>query len=181
MRETGRDAGHWPAREFERSYDVEVQAMYKRIFVALDGSRSARLALDEAIRIAAASGGMVTCAHVVEHRSQLIDVNEGFGDARENVQTATDAATLILDDAKETLALNHVSGNVRALDAYGDDVASVLMRTAAETDADLIVMGTSGRHGLRRLLVGSVAESLLRAADRPVLMVRHDEKVPMSS
>lgn len=42
-------------------------------------------------------------------------------------------------------------------------------------DADLIVMGTSGRHGLRRLLLGSVAESLLRAADRPVLLVRHGE------
>ncbi|WP_243712115.1 universal stress protein, partial [Burkholderia pyrrocinia] len=47
--------------------------MYKRIFVALDDSPSARLALDEAIRIAAASGGAITCAYVVEHKQQLVD------------------------------------------------------------------------------------------------------------
>ncbi|WP_261330121.1 universal stress protein, partial [Burkholderia contaminans] len=77
--------------------------------------------------------------------------------------------------ATAALAHEQVRGTVRALDAYGEDVATVLMRTAAEADADLIVMGTSGRHGLRRLLLGSVAESLLRAADRPVLLVRHSE------
>ncbi|MDR8956144.1 putative universal stress protein [Burkholderia multivorans] len=84
----------------------------------------------------------------------------------------------MLDEAKAALAQRQVPGTVRALDAYGEDVAAVLMRTAAEADADLIVMGTSGRHGLRRLLLGSVAESLLRAADRPVLLVRHGEPVP---
>ncbi|MCA7935461.1 universal stress protein [Burkholderia cepacia] len=153
--------------------------MYKRIFVGLDGSPSARLALNEAIRIAAASGGEVTCAYVVEHRPQLVDVDAGFAAERDGdaaaTDAATDAATPVLDAAKAVLAQEHVPGTVRALDAYGEDVATVLMRTAAETDADLIVMGTSGRHGLRRLLLGSVAESLLRAADRPVLLVRHSE------
>lgn len=145
--------------------------MYKRIFVGLDGSPNARLALNEAIRIAAASGGEVTCAYVVEHRPQLVDVDAGFAAERDGDA----AATPVLDDAKAVLAQQHVPGTVRALDAYGEDIATVLMRTAAETDADLIVMGTSGRHGLRRLLLGSVAESLLRAADRPVLLVRHNE------
>ncbi|HFT8008684.1 TPA: universal stress protein [Burkholderia cenocepacia] len=147
--------------------------MYKRIFVGLDGSPSARLALNEAIRIATASGGEVTCAYVVEHRPQLVDA--GFAAERDGDAAAADAATPVLDDAKAALARQHVRGTVRALDAYGEDIATVLMRTAAEADADLIVMGTSGRHGLRRLLLGSVAESLLRAADRPVLLVRHDE------
>ena len=114
----------------------------------------------------------MTCAYVVEHRPQLVDVDAGFAAARDGDAAATDAVTPVLDDAKAVLAQEHVSGTVRALDAYGEDVATVLMRTAAEADADLIVMGTSGRHGLRRLLLGSVAESLLRAADRPVLLVR---------
>ncbi len=150
--------------------------MYKRIFVALDDSASARLALDEAIRIAAASGGTVTCAYVVEHKPKLVDVDASFVDVRESQPVATDVATQTLEDAKKALAMNRVQGTVRALDAFGDDVAAVLMRTAAEADAELIVMGTSGRHGLRRLLLGSVAESLLRAADRPVMLVRHNEK-----
>ncbi|AJY10344.1 universal stress protein [Burkholderia dolosa] len=149
--------------------------MYQRIFVGLDGGPSARVALNEAIRIAAASGGTITCAYVVERRPQLVDVDAGFAEARDDDAAAIEAATSVLDDAKATLARRGVPGTVRALDAYGDDVATVLMRTAAELDADLIVLGTSGRHGLRRLLLGSVAESLLRAADRPVLLVRHAE------
>ncbi|HGL4258864.1 universal stress protein [Burkholderia dolosa] len=149
--------------------------MYQRIFVGLDGGPSARVALNEAIRIAAASGGTITCAYVVERRPQLVDVEAGFAEARDDDAAAIEAATSVLDDAKATLARRGVPGTVRALDAYGDDVATVLMRTAAELDADLIVLGTSGRHGLRRLLLGSVAESLLRAADRPVLLVRHAE------
>ncbi|TEU39661.1 universal stress protein [Burkholderia cepacia] len=142
--------------------------MYKRIFVGLDGSPSARLALNEAIRIAAASGGEVTCAYVVEHRPQLVDVDAGFAAERDGDAAATDAATPVLDAAKAVLAQEHVPGTVR-------------ISTVAETDADLIVMGTSGRHGLRRLLLGSVAESLLRAADRPVLLVRHSEPVAPSA
>ncbi|AYZ01922.1 universal stress protein [Burkholderia multivorans] len=152
--------------------------MYKRIFVGLDGSPSARLALNEAIRIAAASGGTITCAYVVEHRPRLVDVGAGFAETPDDDAAAADVATAVLDEAKAALAQRQVPGTVRALDAYGEDVAAVLMRTAAEADADLIVMGTSGRHGLRRLLLGSVAESLLRAADRPVLLVRHDEPAP---
>ncbi|MBY4686534.1 universal stress protein, partial [Burkholderia contaminans] len=66
--------------------------MYKRIFVGLDGSPSARLALNEAIRIAAASGGEVTCAYVVEHRPQLVDVDAGFAAARDGDAAAADAA-----------------------------------------------------------------------------------------
>jgi nucleotide-binding universal stress UspA family protein len=131
--------------------------------------------LNEAIRIAAASGGTITCAYVLERRPQLVDVDAGFAEARDDDAAAIEAATSVLDDAKATLARRGVPGTVRALDAYGDDVATVLMRTAAELDADLIVLGTSGRHGLRRLLLGSVAESLLRSADRPVLLVRHAE------
>ncbi|MDS0796273.1 universal stress protein, partial [Burkholderia pseudomultivorans] len=93
--------------------------MYKRIFVALDGSPSARLALNEAIRIAAASGGTITCAYVVEHRPQLVDVGAGFTEAGDNGASAADVATAVLDAAKAVLAAQHVAGTVRALDAYG--------------------------------------------------------------
>lgn len=47
-----------------------------------------------------------------------------------------------------------------------------ILNYAAETDVDLIVMGTHGRQGARRLLMGSVAEEMIRRADRPVLTVR---------
>jgi nucleotide-binding universal stress UspA family protein len=54
---------------------------------------------------------------------------------------------------------------------YGDP-AAVILKSASETGADLIVMGTHGRTGLRRLLMGSVAEQVVREASCPVLTVR---------
>jgi nucleotide-binding universal stress UspA family protein len=53
----------------------------------------------------------------------------------------------------------------------------VISRIAAEDGADLVVMGTRGLSGMKRLLLGSVAESFLRMADRPVMLVR-DEELP---
>lgn len=57
---------------------------------------------------------------------------------------------------------------------YGDPAAAIL-KSARETGADLIVMGTHGRTGLRRLLMGSVAEQVLRKASCPVLTIRTAE------
>ncbi|CAJ9524541.1 universal stress protein [Burkholderia pseudomallei] len=149
--------------------------MYKKIFAALDGSRSASVALDEGIKIAETFGATVTAVCVVEHKPRLVDVDTAYVEPQDDDGSATDIATRVLADAKARLAQHRVEGLVRAIDSYGEDIAEVLMRTAAECDADLIVMGTRGRHGLRRLLLGSVAESLLRIADRPVLLRRHDE------
>jgi nucleotide-binding universal stress UspA family protein len=52
------------------------------------------------------------------------------------------------------------------------DPATAILGVAEETNADLVVMGTHGRTGLRRLLMGSVAEQVVRKASRPVLTVR---------
>jgi len=60
---------------------------------------------------------------------------------------------------------------------YGDPVA-VILKTAEEIGADLIVMGTHGRTGMRRLLMGSVAERIVRKASCPVLTVRSPAIVP---
>ncbi|MWA22298.1 universal stress protein [Burkholderia pseudomallei] len=149
--------------------------MYKKIFAALDGSRSASVALDEAIKIAETFDATVTAVCVVEHKPRLVDVDTAYVEPQDDDGSATDIATRVLADAKARLAQHRVEGSVRAIDSYGEDIPEVLLRTAAGCEADLIVMGTRGRHGLRRLLLRSVAESLLRIADRPVLLRRHDE------
>jgi nucleotide-binding universal stress UspA family protein len=148
--------------------------MYKRILVAVDGSRGARLALDEALKVAQAAGGTVEAVSVVEHAAQQVDVGTGFVDESGASAAATEAATTALEEANELFALHHVQCESRAIDAYGEPVATVLARAADACGADLIVMGTHGRSGMRRLLLGSVAESLLRATRLPVLLVRHD-------
>ena len=68
--------------------------------------------------------------------------------------------------------LSGVRGIAQTVEANGQDISDVLARAAAECDADLIVMGTHGRRGLDRLLMGSDAEMVLRNSRVPVLMVR---------
>ena len=75
-------------------------------------------------------------------------------------------------DAEAALRRAGVRGTAQAIEAGGEDVSAVLVRAAIECNADLIVMGPPGRRGMRRLWLGSVAESLLRSARRPVLVVR---------
>ncbi|WP_116140471.1 universal stress protein [Trinickia diaoshuihuensis] len=147
--------------------------MYKRILAAVDGSRGARLALDEAIKIAQASGAEIVAVFVVEHAPQLVDVGAVYMPEQGADAAQVDAATAALDEARDLLREHGVAGAARALDAYGDGIADVLARAADECEADLVVMGTHGRHGMRRVLLGSVAEALLRKAHTPVLLVRH--------
>ncbi|QGZ63263.1 universal stress protein [Paraburkholderia acidisoli] len=154
--------------------------MYKQILVAVDGSRSGRRALDEAVKIAQATGGTIEALCVVQHPSRPVDVNPGFAEEPTRHEAARDAATAALDEAKTVLAQAHVTGTTRAADANGEEIAAVIYRIAAEEDADLVVMGTRGLSGVKRLLLGSVAETFLRMADRPVMLVR-DEAAPAAS
>ena len=102
------------------------------------------------------------------------DVAENHRRARRHLEYArTGGARLAL--LPEMFSTGFSMDASRIAQPPGGPSETFLRRTAQDLGADLIVMGTSGRHGLRRLLLGSVAESLLRAADRPVLLVRHSE------
>ena len=146
--------------------------MYQRIFAALDGSRSARLALDEAISLARESGRLVIAMCVVSDAPRQAEVDSGYIDRRDPAGLDADKAAIAVSDAETAFRLSGVRGIAQTIDACGENVSDVLARAAAECDADLIVMGTHGRRGVRRALLGSVAESLVRIADRPVLVVR---------
>ncbi|WP_175975826.1 universal stress protein [Burkholderia sp. BCC1047] len=146
--------------------------MYARIFAALDGSRGSRLALDEAIALARESDGLIVAVCVVSDAPRPTDVDSGYIERRDPAGLEVGKAAIAVADAETAFRLCGVRGTAQAIDACGEDVSSVLARAAAECDADLIVMGTHGRRGMRRALLGSVAESLVRIADRPVLVVR---------
>ncbi|TKC86231.1 universal stress protein [Trinickia terrae] len=146
--------------------------MYERIMVAVDGSQAARLALDEAMKLAQAMRAEVLAVCVVAHAPQLVDIGGGFVEDNRASSAMTDAATKALEEARERFAQKQVLGAVRAIDSYGESTAQVLVRAATEFDANLIVMGTHGRTGVKRLLLGSVAESLLRETSVPLLLVK---------
>jgi len=71
-----------------------------------------------------------------------------------------------------------VTGGIRMIDSHGASVSDVLALAAEASDADLIVMGTHGRRGVRRLLLGSVAETVARTVSLPVLLVHAPAQQP---
>ena len=93
---------------------------------------------------------------------------------------------IALDDEETKGQLRRMLGNVVPLDhnvrfehkLLVGDPATAIVDAAAQENADLIVMGTHGRTGLSRLLMGSVAEAVVRRAKCPVLTVKHPAEVP---
>lgn len=141
--------------------------MYKNILVALDGSTSSQRALDEAIRIAACEPATVLAIFVVDagavssypvqFRWQVRNIGRQTLEAAQGRLRAAGIECEI--DLQETRDVT-------------DSVAQCLLRCAAQMPADLVVMGTRGRSGLRRLALGSVAESFVRGSMCPVLLTR---------
>jgi len=148
-------------------------AMYRRILVAIDGSRCAQLALDEALKIAQSAAAFVEAVYVVQHAMPLEDMNVGSGEEPPLDEAALRAGREALAGARRRFDALGLHGDTRLIDAYSENVAEALARTAKEWEADLVVMGTHGRRGIRRVLVGSVAESFVKIAAVPVLLVRH--------
>lgn len=104
----------------------------------------------------------------------MVDVGIGLIDQQSRSTVSAEAAMATLEDARALFEQRGVRGLTRVVDAYGEDIAGVLCRIAGECEADLVVMGTHGRHGIGRLLVGSVAEAVLRRTEVPVLLVRRE-------
>lgn len=155
--------------------------MYKRILVALDGGLSASRALEEARKLAHAVDAMLMVAFVVSH--DVCDLEGGVFE-----EEAADAgAHWQLDHVRELCERSGVRGGVsggvhsgvrciaQIIDAHGASIPGALMQAAQAFEADLIVMGSHGPRGVRRHLIGSVAETILRSSHVPVLTVRDDQ------
>ncbi|WP_099256263.1 universal stress protein, partial [Halorubrum persicum] len=147
--------------------------LYDRILVPTDGSAEGKRAVAHAIDLASVHGASVHTLYVVDTASYagmpMESSWEGVGD-------------LLRDDAKqavsevETLAAKTDVGVETAV-AEGTPSKEII-RCAEDNGCDLIVMGTHGRGGIDRLLLGSVAEKVVRGSSVPVLTVRLDGDVP---
>jgi len=146
--------------------------MYKTLLVPLDGSPTAQLALDEAAALARLSGAGVHLLHIVdamEHITGFEPPAVHIGDIRPRfLQAGRD----ILDRAAQALAAQGVASASTLVESSGERVSELIAAHAAKIGADLIVLGTHGRRGVDRLLIGSDAEQLARIAPVPVLLVR---------
>ncbi len=147
---------------------------FKKIMIATDGSDCSRLAADKGIELARLSDGMVYAVFVVSTASLSMD-GDYFSSMGVNPYWE-----LIYDSLKNQgqKALDYVKDlgkmkgiNVESVLLEGNP-ADELIQYAEENKMDIIVMGTLGRTGLDRLLLGSVAGNLVRHSKVPVMVVR---------
>ena len=89
--------------------------MYKRVLAALDGSRSARLALDQALKIASSTDGVIVAISVVEHQVPDVDVDTGFVEEHEPDGVAADVASVALEEADDLFRRHRVHGTARCV------------------------------------------------------------------
>lgn len=152
--------------------------MYTRIVVALDGSETASHALDAALNLARDTGAQLLPVYVIDLPVFALDV-PGYNPSI--VRNAfEEEGRRVTAQARERMAQRGVRGTPRVTEVTppGEDVANCIQRAAADWHADLIVMGTHGRRGVRRMVLGSVAERVLRCATCPVLLVSSHMKIP---
>ncbi|MDB5788947.1 universal stress protein [Caballeronia mineralivorans] len=144
--------------------------MFKRIVVAIDGSRTSYRAFESALELAATHGAVLQPYYVVENAPVYYDV-PGYDPSVLRDELAAQGAKLG-DEALAAMKQRGVEGAVAITEASSvDDVADLVLKAAAAFSADLLVMGTHGRKGFQRLILGSVAERCLRQATLPVLLI----------
>jgi len=149
---------------------------YKRILVPVDGSPTSGLGLREAIRFAKAQKAGLQLVHVVDVHSAAMAGAESGAYMADLVQALTQRGRRILAKAAELARKAGVACDTVLLETLAGSAADEIVRQARKSRADLIVMGTHGRRGLRRLVMGSDAEQIVRNAPVPVMLIRGKER-----
>jgi len=144
--------------------------LFERLFVPLDGSMLAEAALELAIEIARASGGEIACLYAIDSARAMAPAMTGAYpyDPTPLIDAMKADGENILATARE----NTASAGVRVTtELCFDSATAAITRAAHDRHSDLIVMGTHGKSGFERAMLGSTAESVLRQSATPVITV----------
>ncbi|ESP89060.1 universal stress protein [Candidatus Halobonum tyrrellensis] len=144
--------------------------LYERILVPTDGSDGVERAVRHAVDLAVEHGATVHALYVVNSASYagmpMESSWEGIDEMlRADADDAVELVRAVADDYEVPVETAVIDGTP----------SSEIVRYAEEADCDLVVMGTHGRGGIDRLLLGSVAEKVVRGSSVPVLTVRVTE------
>lgn len=151
----------WPYRD----------AVYRKILVPLDGSPTSQRGLKEAIRLAKDNRARLRLVHVLDETPALGMMEEGV-DLEPFLRELAKHGRTILERAERLAGKAGVAADAVMAETAGGGVADAILRAAKKWRADVIVMGTHGRRGLRHIVLGSEAEHVLRLSPVPVLLVR---------
>lgn len=147
--------------------------MYKRILTAVDDSATSNRALEEAIQLALDQQAELYIVHVVD--KVAITGAAQIANAAESEETWDGIGRDILRRAQDAARKAGASAETRLLETENieERLARAVISAAKRLHADLLVVGTHGRSGLRHLLMGSVAEGIVRHAHIPVMLIRN--------
>jgi nucleotide-binding universal stress UspA family protein len=145
----------------------------RSILVPTDFSTGAEAAAEVAYVLARAVGARVTLLHVYQLPAYVFPDGSAYltpPDTAAAIAGAVDEQLRALEEKAERAGVPAAVQSAQGL------AADEILRVAREGGYDLIVMGTHGRTGVKRLVFGSIAEQVTRHADRPVLTVRESER-----
>ncbi|HSC80505.1 MAG TPA: universal stress protein [Chitinolyticbacter sp.] len=145
--------------------------MYQRILVPVDDSDTSAAAVKEATRFACEQRAVIRLVHVIDLAQFAWSANE-FLDVPQLQEALRNSGKLLLERHAEALREAGLTPEQELLEAWGGNLAHTIVEDAGKWNAQLIVMGTHGFGGLTHLLLGSVAEGVMRATPVPVLLVR---------
>lgn len=154
--------------------DLSVPVSLKRVVVALDGSELAEAVLDSALGLAAALGLPIALTRVIGVRVDLESpyIPHAAQAYREQVEAERVEAREYLARIGEELRGR--GATIGAVEVHQGPAARTILDTVDPDGGDVVAMATHGRGGLRRMLLGSVSDKVVRAAVGPVLLVRPD-------
>jgi len=152
--------------------DMSAEAVFRRILVAFDGSKDSQKAIGLACSLALKFGSEVTIVHVFSSPSVGYSATSGMPipdyKALEDAKKA--AAKEVLSKGLQLAAQEMVDAKGELIEA--PSVVEALVEFAEEKKADLIVAGTRGMTGFRKLILGSVSTGLVNHAHCQVLIAR---------
>ncbi len=149
--------------------------MYKRILVPVDGSQTSNKAVTTALQMANDFSSRVRLVHVVDELAGLGGYDLYGGYAGDLIEIMRENGNKVLNDAKAIAQAAGIEADTVLFDNFGERLGETVADAAKRWSADLIVIGTHGRRGIGRMLLGSGAEQVIRLAPVPVLVVRSQE------
>ena len=149
--------------------------MYQKILVPVDGSPTSMRGLQEAIKLAKLTGARLRLLHVVDEISFATGMEAATMVTGEMMQLLREGGEQVLKQAKARVEKAGVRVDTVLADSIAGRVCDHVIEQATAWHAGLIVLGTHGRRGFGRLLMGSDAEMIVRLAPVPVLLVRARE------
>lgn len=143
---------------------------YQNILVPVDGSETSYAAVTQAAELAKAFGGKITVVQVLALDPYIAAEYISASQTNDLIERARTSVLKTLEEA--TAKFTEYGIEVEAKLLEGQVVHREIIKEAETSKADLIVIGSHGRTGLKRLFLGSVAQSVLGEAHIPVLVVR---------